>query len=173
MKYLLQKSNIELPRQEDKVGQKNMKAQISNLINGSEKTVRNLAAEKYATNPVGFFNGKNNVPQNGGSTSAARQAVAVKVSQENPADMNIIANGVELTLVRHNSTTGKSWRWEADITAEQYATIVGDIAPEWHHKGAENHYGIIIYDNCSVEVWASSGKKGLTRIIGEEFVKII
>lgn len=150
-----------------------MKAQISNLINGSENTVRNLAAEKYAMNPVGFFNGKNNVPLKGGSTSAARKEVAIKVAQENPTDMHIIVNGAELLLERNDSATGKSWRWEADITAEQYAAIVGDIAPEWHHKGAENRYGIIIYDNCSVELWASSGKKGFNRIIGEEFVEIL
>lgn len=149
-----------------------MKTQISSLINGSETTVRNLNAGKYAENPIGFFCGKQNVPQFGGSTSEERQEVAQAVAIENPTSMHIVANGVELTLTRHNSSTGKSWRWEAEISAEEYAIITGTAAPEWQHKGAVNRYGIIIYDNCTVEFWAMSGKKSLIRVIGEEFIEI-
>lgn len=46
-----------------------MKTQINTLINGSENTVRNLNAEKYAKNPIGFFSGKTNGPEFGGSRS--------------------------------------------------------------------------------------------------------
>ena len=164
---------LELPSRRIKSATKYMKTQISNLVNGSENTLRNLAAEKYVTNPVGFFNGKNNTPQKGGSTSEARKEIANKVEMENPSDMHIIANGIDLTLTRHNSLSGKSWRWEADITAEQYAAITRTVAPEWTHKGADNRYGLIIHGDCSVEVWASSGKKGFFRILGEEFIEII
>lgn len=86
--------------------------------------------------------------------------------------MHVIANGVELILARHNSTTGKSWCWECSVTAEQYTAIVGAPAPSWAHKGAVNTYGITIYANCTIEVWASSGKKSFRRVLGEEFIQI-
>lgn len=102
-----------------------MKTQISNLINGSEHTIRNLTAEKYTTNPVGFYNYKNNSPMNGGTPTEEREETAKAVAAENPVQMHVIANGVELILARHNSTTGKSWCWECSVTAEQYTAIVG------------------------------------------------
>lgn len=79
-----------------------MKTQISNLINGSENTVRNLSAEKYLTNPIGFYTGKPNVPQFGGTPSKTRNEIAQKVSAENPEELSIEANGMRLTLNRYN-----------------------------------------------------------------------
>lgn len=150
-----------------------MKTQINNLINGSENTVRNLNAEKYAKNPIGFFSGKTNVPEFGGTPAKTRSEIAQRVSEENPEELSIDVNGLGLTLGRYNSATGKTWRWEAPITAEQYTAIVGETAPVWSHNGAVNTYGIIISAACTVEVWATSGKKGFYRVLGEEFVTII
>lgn len=150
-----------------------MKTQISNLINGSENTLRNLAAEKYRSNPIGFFSGKPNVPQFGGTCSAERDEVALKVAAENTADMRVIVNGVELKLTRINSTTGKSWRWVVEISAEQYEEVTGENAPIWSHKGAYNEYEFVIYQDCTAEVFATSGKKGFSKVLGEEFIKII
>lgn len=150
-----------------------MKTQISNLINGSEYTIRNLSAEKYANNHIGAYNGKFNVPQNGGTPAAERMAIAQIVAEENAGDMRIVANGVELTLNRVNSVSGKSWRWEVDITAEQYSAITGEPAPTWEHKGAVNKYSIVLNTDCEVTVLASSGKKGTCYILGEEFITIL
>ena len=150
-----------------------MKTQISNLINGSENTMRDIANSKYANNPIGFFCGNSNMPQLGGTPTAIRKAVADKIGAENPEAMHISIRGVDLTLARINSTTGKSWRWESPISAEQYTFITGIDAPIWTHAGAQNEYGIIVNGDCTVEVFATSGKKGLTTIIGEEFIEIL
>ncbi len=149
-----------------------MKTQISNLINGSENTVRNLSASKYAANSVGFHN-KPNVPVNGGTPTAERNEIALRVAAENPGSLHIRANGVELSLTRHNSTSGKSWRWEAEITSAQYASITGSEAPVWSHKGARNSYGITVNMDCTVAVYATSGKKDCNVILGEEFIEIL
>ena len=149
-----------------------MKTQINTLINGSENTVRNLNAEKYLTNPIGFYSGKPNVPEFGGTPAKTRNEIAQRVSAENPEELSIEANGIGLTLNRHNSISGKTWRWEAPLTAEQYAAIVGEVAPVWSHHGAVNTYGTIVSADCTVEVWASSGKKGFYRVLGEEFITI-
>lgn len=150
-----------------------MKTQISTLINGSENTLRDLTNIKYANNPIGFYSGKSNVPQLGGTPTAIRKAVAAKVAEENPDTMHINVRGVDLTLARHNSATGKSWRWEATVTAEQYKLISGMDAPAWTHAGANNEYGIIVNGDCTAEVFATSGKKGFSTIIGEEYMEII
>lgn len=149
-----------------------MKTQISNLINGSENTVRNLSASKYADNHVGFHN-KPNVPVNGGTPAAERNEIALRVAVENPGSLHIRANGVELSLTHHNSTSGKSWNWEAEITAAQYASITGKEAPVWAHKGACNSYSIMVNGDCTVTVYATSGKKGCDIILGEEFIEIL
>lgn len=150
-----------------------MKTQINSLINGSENTVRDLANEKYAANPIGFYRDKNNVPEFGGTPTAQRKAIADKVGEENPGDLHINVRGVELTLNRHNSTSGKSWSWWNNITAQQYEVITGNQAPTWTHIGAVNTYGITILQDCTVEVSATSGKKGFSTTIGEEFVQIL
>lgn len=150
-----------------------MKTQIEGLINGSENTIRDFSSKKYANNPIGNYNSKNNIPEYGGSPTAERNAIAQAVSAENPESLRVIANGIELNLARHNSQSGKSWRWEAEISAEQYAAITSEDAPVWTHKNAINRYGIIIHDDCTVEVWAASGKKGFFRVLGEEFIQIL
>lgn len=150
-----------------------MKTQISALINGSENTIRNISSEKYIQNPIGFFSGKQNVPQFGGTSAVERKRISKIVSDENPGSLLILANGVELLLPRHNSASGKSWRWEEAISAEQFTKITGKDAPEWVHVGAKNQYGIVIYDNCTVEVFATSGRKGVNFVLGEEFIEIL
>lgn len=150
-----------------------MKTQISSLINGSENTIRYISSEKYSNNPIGFYNGKSNVPQNGGTSTEERMAIAKAVEVENPTHIHILANGVELALDRINSVSGKSWRWETQLTKEQYEKITNEKAPEWTHKNARNEYNIVINDNCMVSVLASSGKKGVCYILGEEFIEIL
>lgn len=151
-----------------------MKTQISNLINGSENTIRDLSAEKYISNPIGLYCGKHNVPKNGGTPTPERLAIANAVSAENPAEMRIVARGINLTLTRHNSISGKSWSWQAEITPEQYKTLTGEEAPAWTHKNAVNHYALIVHGSCTVEVEANDGgKKGYFRALGEEFIEII
>lgn len=150
-----------------------MKAQICSLINGSENTIRNASAEKYLNNPIGFYSGKDNVPASGGTPYAERMAIAETVNAENPAELLINVRGITLALVRSNSLSGKSWHWETEITPAQYETVTGEDAPAWTHKSSENHYGIVINGDCTVEVYATSGKKSVNRILGEEFVKIL
>lgn len=151
-----------------------MKTQISNLINGSENTIRNLSSEKYISNPIGFYCGKSNVPQNGGTPTPKRTAIANAVSAQNPAEMRVVARGINLTLTRHNSISGKSWNWQAEITPDQYKILTGEEAPIWTHKNAVNHYALIIHDSCTVEVEANDGgKKGYYRVLGEEFIEIL
>lgn len=132
-----------------------------------------IEGQQYLTNPIGFYSGKPNVPKFGGTPAKTRNEIAQRVSAENPEELSIEANGIGLKLNRYNSATGKTWRWEAPITAEQYTAIVGETAPVWSHKGAVNTYSIIISSDCTVEVWAASGKKGFYRVLGEEFVTII
>lgn len=150
-----------------------MKTQISNLINGSNKTIRDNSAEKYAGNPVGFYNTRENTPKFGGTPLLDRMAIAKKVGAENPGDLHIIANGVAMTLTRHDSTTGKSWSWNAQITAEEFTAITGKDTPVWSHKGANNTYSIYIAMDCTVTVYATSGRKEYSCILGEEFVTIV
>lgn len=149
-----------------------MKTQISNLINGSEFTIRDLSAEKYKNNPIGAFCGKHNVPELGGTPTAERNAIAAKVALENPAETLVRIKGFELTMLRHTSISGKSWRWEAEVTPEQFEAIA-DCLPVWTHKGAENMYKIVLQQSCTVLAEATSGKKEYSRIIGEEFVEIL
>lgn len=94
-----------------------MKTQINTLINGSSNTLRNINAAKYADNVLGTHNGQPNTPALGGTPATEREAVAAAVAVENPESMNIKANGVVLNLTRHSSTSGKTWAWDADITA--------------------------------------------------------
>lgn len=150
-----------------------MKTQICNLINGSENTIRDLSSDKYIDNPIGFFCGKSNVPQNGGTPTPERIAVAKAVSEENPGNMRIVARGINISLTRHNSISGKSWGWQAEITQEQYRILVGEEAPMWTHKNAVNRYSLSIHDDCTVIINAESGKKGYYRILGEEFIEIL
>lgn len=151
-----------------------MKTQISNLINGSENTIRDLSSEKYIDNPIGFYCGKNNVPQNGGTPMPERTAVAKAVAEENPSEMRVVARDITLTLSRHNSASGKSWGWQAEITPEQYKILTGEEAPVWTHNNAVNHYALIVHGNCTVEVDANDGgKKGHSRVLGEEFIEIL
>lgn len=147
-----------------------MKTQISNLINGSSNTLRNINAAKYANNTIGTHNGQPNTPAMGGTTTKERETVAAAVASENPESMNILANGVALTLTRLTSTTGKTWTWGADITAEQYAQIAGMAAPTWK-LGAS--YSIQILQDCTVALYATSGKKGFSVTLGEEFIEIL
>lgn len=165
--------NLKTPAQVYKVGNNIMRTQISGLINGSENTIRGLSSKKYVNNPIGNYNSKNNTPEYGGTPTAERNAIAQAVSAENPENIRILAKGVELNLARHNSQSGKSWRWEAEISAEQYTAITSEDAPVWTHKNAINRYGIVVNGNCTVEVWAESGKKGFFRILGEEFIEIL
>ena len=146
-----------------------MKTQISSLINGSEFTIRNMLAEKYCSNAVDFFN----KPKLGGTTVEERTRIAMDVARENPDEMKVRANGVELTLSRNNSLSGKSWSWEAPITREQYAEISGKVAPFWTHAGAVNTYYIRIFMDCTIELHATSGRKGNTVYLGEEFIEIL
>lgn len=150
-----------------------MKTQINNLINGSENTIRNLSSSKYNANPVGSYSGKTNVPQFGGTPTSERKAVAAKVAEENPGNLIIEVRGIVLTLARHNSLSGKSWSWEAEITPDQYTAITGLAAPAWSHKGADNKYSVMITQDCTVEVYAASGKKGFARTLDEAYVAIL
>ena len=147
-----------------------MKTQISNLINGSSNTLRNINAAKYANNTIGTHNGQPNTPTMGGTPTTEREAVAAAVAVENPESMSIRANGVELTLTRHSSTTGKTWTWDADITGEQYAQIAGMAAPTWK-SGAS--YSLQILKDGTVALYATSGKKGFSVTLGEEFIEIL
>lgn len=147
-----------------------MKTQISNLINGSSNTLRNINAAKYANNTIGTINGQPNTPAMGGTPTKERETVAAAVASENPESMSIRANGVELTLTRHSSTSGKTFAWGADITGEQYAQIAGMAAPTW--KSGES-YSIQILKDCTVALYATSGKKGFSVILGEEFIEIL
>lgn len=149
-----------------------MKTQITDLINGSERTIRNLNAAKYESNPIGFYNFKENAPKLGGTPLLERKALADIVDAENPGDMVITANGVDLTLTRYTSTTGKSWRWESKLSAAQFKAISGKEAPVWFHARANNSYSIIINGDCTVQLFATSGKKGIDYVLGEEFIII-
>ena len=146
-----------------------MKTQITNLINGSEFTVRNINAEKYISNPVT----NSNKPANGGTPLDEREAIVKAVADENPSDLHILANGVELTLTRHNSLSGRLQDWFTEISAEQYEAIIGTPAPTWSHKGAKNQYGIRVNCDCTVSIEAGSGKKSCDRVVGEEFIVIL
>lgn len=149
-----------------------MKTQISNLINGSEFTIRDLSVQKYKDNPIGAFCGKHNVPELGGTPTAERNVIAEKVALENPAEMRVRIKGIELILSRYTSISGKSWRWYAEVTPEQFKVIAGCL-PVWTHKGAKNIYKIVLQQGCTVLADATSGKKDYSRIIGEEFVEIL
>lgn len=143
------------------------KTQISNLINGSEKTIRDIYAEKYAG--IKF---EGNKPVNGGTPSAERANVVKAVGAENPGPLEIEIKGRRINLSRHTSASGKSWSWEAHVDAELFAEVAGYL-PEWALKGAENSYSLRVNIDCTVSLEATSGKKGRVEVIDESFITII
>lgn len=147
-----------------------MKTQINTLINGSSNTIRNINAAKYADNTIGTNNGQPNTPAMGGTPSKERETVSAAVATENPESMSIRANGIAITLTRHTSSNGKTWTWDANITGEQFSKISGIVAPTWK-AGAS--YAIQIQMDCTVALYATSGKKGFSLILGEEFIEIL
>lgn len=164
--------DAELEKESKTQNNETMKTQISELINGSENVVRKVDAAKYQENPIGNYNCKMNVPKYGGTPIVDRAATAEKVAAENPKTMRVSANGLDLTLDRQVSTTGKTRGWHASLTPDQYSAIVGCEAPKWEHKNAKNSYELTITMDCEVVLIASSGKKSASRIIDESFISI-
>ena len=98
---------------------KNMKTQISSLINGRANVVRDISCEKYA--------GMDDIA---GTNSAIREEIARKVLEENPDGMDVEVKGVRLHLGRYASCSGKTIWYNAEITREQYIAITGHDFPD-------------------------------------------
>lgn len=98
---------------------KNMKTQISSLINGRANVVRDISCEKYA-----------GVDELVGSSTEERAEITRKVIEENPDGMDIEVKGVRLHLDRYASCSGKTVWYKANLTREQYIAIAGNDFPD-------------------------------------------
>lgn len=98
---------------------KNMKTQISSLINGRANVVRDISCEKYA-----------GVDELVGSSTEERAEITRKVIEENPDGMDIEVKGVRLHLDRYASCSGKTVWYKANLTREQYISIAGNDFPD-------------------------------------------
>lgn len=150
-----------------------MKTQISQLINGSKDVRRELSSKKYeaapkATSHIGFA----------GSSCVFRNATAEAVISENPTELNVIADGIKLTLYAHRSTTGKSIHYSCDLNESDALHLLG-----FHNNPIttyESSFAMIIHNDMTVElqIWArkSPASQWVLRwrqYIGEEFITII
>lgn len=122
-----------------------MKTQIDNLINGSKNVVRDENHPKYAT-------AKKNTYGDGyvGTSTAERLAIAEKVFAENGDEMHVIIRGVEITLRRHFSTTGKTSWYSSELTSDEYTTICSGRVYEFPAEMKFKSFGITIHNDCTV-----------------------
>lgn len=129
-----------------------MKTQIDNLINGSKNVIRDENHPKYATAK------KNAYGDYAGTSTAERTAIAEKVFAENGDEMHVTIRGVELTLHRHSSTTGKNSLYSSELTPDEYALICSGNTVEWPAEMKFKSFDITIRNDCAVTV-TRYGKK--------------
>lgn len=125
-----------------------MKTQISNLINGSEYVIRDMANPKYAnanrsTSHLGY----------GGTNRKERNAIATMVHDENPDALHVSVRGIDLTLPISYTTTGKSWWWRCDLTQEQYIALGGTFT-----NGNIKSYALNIFADCTAAIYSFTKK---------------
>lgn len=149
-----------------------MKTQISHLINGRKNVIRCENHSKYqsaslATSHVGYA----------GTNSRERNAIAEKVYNENGDNLHIIVRGIELNMPIYKSVSGKTWRWEIELSAEQYQVICG---VSWGIGKYLNAYTLTISGDCTVHASVCHRKNerqewrsGYTYDIDEAFVTIL
>ena len=129
-----------------------MKTQIYNLINGSKNVIRDENHPKYATAK------KNAYGDYVGTSTAERTAIAEKVFAENGDEMHVIIRGVEITMQRNSSTTGKTSWYSSELTSDKYAIICNGNTFEWTAEMKFKSFDIKIASDCTVTV-TRFGKK--------------
>lgn len=97
-----------------------MKTQISNLINGTKRIIRDENHPKY-------LNAKKSSSHDGyaGTNYQERMSVANKVLEENPDNLIIEIKGKRYTLDKYVSCSDKSVMFVGKITEEDFANITG------------------------------------------------
>ena len=100
-----------------------MKTQISNLINGTKRIIRDENHPKYLT-------AKKSSSHDGyaGTNYQERMSVAYKVVEENPDNLVILIKGKQYTLHTESSCSG-TITYVATITGDDFASITGEKPP--------------------------------------------
>ena len=125
-----------------------MKTQIQNLINGAKNIIRKEGHEKYLTaKPATSHNGW------AGTNRDWRAKIAAKVHEENPDGMTIKACGHMIELRYSESGSGKTWKWAAELTREQYTDLGGSYT-----DGTIKSYLLVIFTDCTVMLYSFTKK---------------
>lgn len=133
-------------------GEITMKTQIQDIINGAENVIRMENHPKYISAKVNSYG--NFV----GTFNDERNAIGKKIFAENGDEMHANIRGVELTLHRHSSTTGKNSWYSSELTSDEYAIICTGHPIKWPDEMKFKSFDITIYNDCAVTV-TRYGKK--------------
>lgn len=128
-----------------------MATQINTLVNGSSNFAEQLV----------------------GTPAEVRNEIANAVHAENPENITIEIDGMTFTLAESHSKSGKTWRWEANITEEQFIALTGNTSNYAKSPIAErNSYTIAIEKNCTVNATIASGRSSYSFGIRESRITI-
>lgn len=128
-----------------------MLTQINTLVNGSSNFAKQLV----------------------GTPAEVRNEIANAVHAENPESITIEIDGMTFTLAESHSKSGKTWRWEADITEEQFIALTGNTGNYAKSPIAErNSYTLAIEKDCTVNATISSGRSSYFYNIRESRITI-
>jgi hypothetical protein len=129
-----------------------MKTQIQDIINGAENVIRMENHPKYINSKV------NSCGNFVGTAVDERNAIGEKIFAENGDEMRANIRGVELTLHRHSSSTGKTSWYSSELTPDEYAIICTGNTFEWPADMKFKSFDITIGKDCTVTV-TRYGKK--------------
>lgn len=129
-----------------------MKTQIQDIINGAKNVIRMENHPKYSNAKVNSYG--NFV----GTAIDECNAIGKKIFAENGDEMHANIRGVELTLHRHSSTTGKTSWYSSELTPDEAAIIYTGNKFEWPTEMKFKSFDITIRDDCTVTI-TRYGKK--------------
>ncbi len=148
-----------------------MKTQISKLINGSERVMRDLRNEKYENADKNIYG--NYV----GSKKEEREEVANQVFVENSEIMQVEVKGVRLSLRKSTSLSGKTIWYSSELTDSEYKAILGHGFPsetsQWSSSITINQDMTVCVNLSKRKNERCQWKHSYMQWIGEEFVTIL
>lgn len=128
-----------------------MKTQIASLINGSSK----------------FSDAQP------GTAAEVRNAIALAVHFENPEQITLEIDGTTFILSESHSLSGKSWKWQGEITEGEFIALTGDASNYAKSPLADrNSYQLTLLQDCTLIATKTSAKHNHSVAIRESRVTI-